>query len=315
MRRAPTISDPNVIRLLTYSKYLYTGAWHRLSSPSSLEVAEAILRLHDALEIFQIAVLTSLGAEPDKTPKFWEKVKENKGIDLPFKGEFNAFNKVRVNFKHYAVITELTEMRRVSAFVPSFFSHACLHALGIDYSTVSLADLVEHAEARELVKKAEELIASEKWKDAVAQIARAFCVLMAEKHADKPAYSAFNVPLFEEWEIQLPGWLSEDRELRPTTRSSLEEFFKGLQSQVNEMKEVLEALGWGIDIQRYKKFKFLTPIVDRSSFGIMVVAWPRPIALLGEHAGFCLEFVLETALNIQQRRFEVRDEFGRSWAG
>lgn len=310
------MSSPNVLKLLTYCKFLYSGARLRLSSSSPLVVAEAVLRLHDAVETFQAALLMDVGAKPSDLSSFWAKVKEKRNVDLPFKAEFDAFNKVRVNFKHYAVLTDMSEMRRTAQFIPSFFSHACQQVLGLDFATVSLADLIEHVEARDLTKKAEGFIQSDQPKEAVTELAKAFCVLMAEKHGGKSSQTGLFVRLFNSEELRLPeGLLRELYGLDSRAAVDLRSFFKGIQTHIREVEELLESLGWGIDIQRYKKFRFLTPHVLRASSGIMQVVSSNPIQLTDVDATFCLEFMIDTALSVQRGRFSALDERGWSWFG
>ena len=97
--------DARYLRLLSHSKYLYGRARAGLSSASPIVAAEALLRLHDSLEIFQIAVLGKLGVSCDVSfMEFWEKVK-NKTADHyepPFKAPFGSLNSMRNDFKHHA---------------------------------------------------------------------------------------------------------------------------------------------------------------------------------------------------------------------
>jgi hypothetical protein len=287
---------------------LYAAGKEGLSSASPLVVAEAILRLHDSIEIFQIAVLNTIGAKHASTTDFWQKVKEKKGIDLPFQNEYKAFSGVRNSFKHDAVLGDVAEMRAVSTFILSFFNHVSEHVLGIDFSKVSLADVVENLEVREQIKHGELAIASGDYATAVSSVAKAFAVLIGERYAELPPYLISCLSLFRHEKVRSGDIVSKiEKDLRHQTVTGLTELLKRLQEQIDELREIVDMLVWGMDLQRYKRFKYLTPIVNRASSGVMDLIPVHSLSVSEEDAHFCLEFVLDTALNIQRKKFAVPD--------
>ena len=301
----PNPDGPGSLRKkqLTYVKYLLNDAQEAIRSASPLVVAVGLLRLHDSIEMFQLAVLDKIGVESHGGfMGFWEAVKNGTKTPLPYKDRFSALNKLRNAFKHQAILPNPDEVKGLADIVPSFFVEVCEGVLELDFDEVSLADLISDKEVRRHVKVAEELDQNRKGKDALAELAIAMDILLRTVREKVPERTRFSSELFRRravsYDLIVPRVFNEPGLGR---LSSLVESLKGIQSQIQEIQDVVEMGAWGINLDEYARFRGTTPIVQRTLLGESSIVWPQEITPTDDDGGFCLQFVIRTALNVELR--------------
>lgn len=304
----PPQENEDALRLkrVTYAKYLLDSARRGLRSPSPLVAAEGLLRLHDSIEIFQSVVLDKLGVPKQKYGsfmEFWDLVKKQTGADPPYRDRFRALNELRVNFKHHALLPNLQELQDLAVVVPLFFEDVCRRIVELDFRKLSLGDLIPEGEVRDRVKAGEGLAESHEREEAVAQFAVAMELLLRGKYANIPTHLHFDFNLFKHERVTYEERLRRScGELESEAVAALEDCFQELQSQIEELRGVVEMIAWGVNLQEYTKFKFMTPHVTISTSGRLQIVWSREISLTDDDVNFCLQFVINTALNIEARR-------------
>jgi len=311
--------DPLLVNRLVYAKYLYGLACQGLESPSALVASEALLRLHDSIEIFQGIVLDSTGVPKERHGKFmefWKKVKEGTpgNFTPPDQDRFQALNDMRAALKHSATVPNLSQLRALSAVVPSFFAKVSAEVLDLDFSQISLADLIEDAEARNRTKRAEAAISSGDFQTALSELAQALDFVLRGSEPGVPeslrhSLRPFGEPSLSDYDIRRLASVLPDEASQAAWK-----IFRRLESQILELRRALEMLTRGIDIQRYRRFTYLMPLVRRFQSGRVEVRFaPFQVALLRrEDADFCLQFVVDTALAIQIERFPILDRHASS---
>ncbi len=302
--------NARLLRRLSYSKYLYDVARRGLCSPSPLAGVMALLQMHDSVEIFQVVVLESVRAPINhRRPfmEFWDRVKDKTGAEPPYRHLFDVFNNMRVQLKHHAIVPDLTELRGLCAVIPSFFSEVSAKFLNIDFSTISLADLLENREARDRMKEAEQAMLSADYQTALGKIAVAFEILMQGSDNEFDRYVSFGPKL--SWERPFKGSdiQSITKNLRPSDSGEVRAICERFQMQLDELKRTVELLVCGVNLQQYKKFRYVTPLVSRASSGFvqLIVQQTHPILVNEENTNFGFQFVLETGLRTQEQRVHV----------
>jgi hypothetical protein len=310
--------DAALLKRLTYAKYLYYTSIDQIRSTSPIVAAEALLRIHDAIEIFQRFVLDSLNVNvPNdlKFMEFWERVKIATTKEPPYKNRVALLNDMRGGFKHKAICPNPADLRDVAAVIQPFFAEVCRDFLGVDFDKVSLADLVDDDRARERLHKADDLIESQNYGEALSEIAIALHIVLAQKYPRSPWASTSDL---------LDTGPSSDRPPRiPYHRygnvlsgagdliHKIEEGFEKLHDRISRQADLLEMLIWRIDLQEYSKFAQFAPYVSETGGGNFYVVqrggMQRP--LTKRDARFCFQFVLDSALSIQQQKHELPDLF------
>jgi len=152
---------PDLIKRITYSKYLLRRATSLQGEGNELATAEALLIAHDAAEMLMRVVTDFLGASPPKEfMNFWNNVAEKtKTSEPPHRGTMDRLNNLRIGFKHKGNLPNRTVVEGLLPIVTSFCLDIATLYLRIDYESISLADLIPNDEARkELVEKADIVI-------------------------------------------------------------------------------------------------------------------------------------------------------------
>lgn len=308
--------DVTLLKRLTYAKYLYNTSIDRLHSMSPIIAAEALLRVHDAVEIFQLFVMDGLNA-PTKFVfmEFWEKVKVASGKEVPYKGHFDRLNAMRVGFKHKGVCPNLAELRDLAAVIFPFFVEVCRDVLGVDFTNLSLADLVDDIGVQEHLRKADVFIESQKYEDALSEAAIALHLVLNQKYPRSPwapspdlletGPSSRRPPKINHYNTgELPSGAS-------TLIHEIEKAFEELHDRISRQSDLLKMLVWKIDLQQYSKFAQFAPHVIQNGGGNFHIAHRMGVRrpLTKRDARFCFQFVLDTALAIQQQRGELPDLF------
>ena len=150
----------------------------------------------------------------------------------------------------------------MSVVVPLFFEGVCRRILDLDFRKLSLGDLIPKGEVRDRVKAAEGLARSHEREEAVAELAVAMELLLRGKYANIPTHLHFDLNLFKRERVAYEETLRRSRgELESEAVAALEDCFQELQSQIEELRGVVEMVAWGVNLQEYTKFKLMTPHV------------------------------------------------------
>ena len=97
--------SPDLLKRLTYSKYLLCRAKELRGRGDELSSAEATLTAHDSAEMLMRVTTDFLGAKSEQEfMKFWQSVQDKTGTAPPHKGQMDQFNKVRTEFKHRGIL-------------------------------------------------------------------------------------------------------------------------------------------------------------------------------------------------------------------
>jgi len=310
--------DPTSLKRLTYAKYLYLGAADGLRSTHPLTAAKALLRVHDAVEMFQLVVLEAVGASGKfEFMNFWEQVKVKTSREPPYKDRMGQLNHVRVGFKHKGVLPDLSELRDLADIVLPFFSEVSREFLNVDLSTLSLAELIDDAEAQRHLSAAATLIDAQNYDEAVVEAAKAFYVV-ATKDSPRTPWGPHGSDFFDldtsahgHTHLSLRASLSNVDGVAGLVRA-IDDRMEALYDQILRQARLLEMLTWKIDLKRYGRFSHFIPYVSRTGDGKFHVqkrmGVRRPIT--ARDARFCFHFVVDTALIIQRQSHELPDLYG-----
>ena len=88
----------------------------------------------------------------------------------------------------------------------------------------------------------------------------------------------------------------------------LSEFVRVVKSSISALQNAVRILGLGIDYRRYVKFKLLVPTVTKMLAGNYVITrWNGRNKSIPkkEDAEFCINFVIESAVLLQDFDFDV----------
>lgn len=279
----PAAINSDVVKRITYSKYLMGRAYDHWERGGDLDAAQAILLGHDSAEMLIRAIAdhhqVRLG---DRFLGFWDEIKKKTGIEPPHKGQMDRLNNVRGAFKHKGILPNAAVVADLLPLTRSFCEESTETFLGIKYDQISLADLIPNDRARQLLKDAEAAIAAKDMQKALGSLGIAFDVLIREavKKSDVGLVDDFNFSYFSEQELS-------SHAQREITRG-----FKQLGDTVN-------MLVLGIDPIKWKQFSLVTPLRQHMASGKIEIMWMRdPQKIDPSACDFCYRFVLESGLRL-----------------
>jgi hypothetical protein len=294
---------------LAFIKYLFTVGVEQTEKPEPLCWA-SVLTFHDAVELFlQLAAEYVNVKERLKDIHFldyWNLInaclKSNGKTELTQIISMERLNKARVNFKHYGTPpskSAITGDFRVS--VTNFFEENTMLVFDIKFADISMLEVISYQRTKDDLKQAEELLNQNKLEDSLDNVALAFQKLTDDyesRKRDKWGDSPFSVGPRKYFSGFVMG-----------IRGELGDFIDWARESLGSIQEIVKIIGFGIDYKKYARFKLLTPYVipliggtysiqrkDRGSFGNPSV----------DDVKFCIDFVVESALTLQEFDFEVR---------
>lgn len=290
---APTPSlSVDLLRRLTYSKYLLSRAILLQRQGNELAAAEAVLVAHDAAEMLMRVAIDSLGAKPpDKFMQFWQAATDATGTIPPHRTALSRLNNLRVGFKHMGNLPNPAVVADLLPVVTAFCHEIASLYLKTDLEAVSMADLIPNEEARKKVKEAEQSFASGRAEDAFLALGVAYDKLHAE--ATKNPGLAILQRYWDRWDSGSP-W-----------RGDAERFAKALHlgkmaREVQRLIDITNILVLGLQPHRLRRFNRLTPARQYTMSGQAQAIWPPPGSrtLDAEAFEFCRSFVIDFGLRL-----------------
>ena len=179
-----------------------------------------------------------------------------------------------------------------------------LHAVIIAFELISLMDLVAYEAVRTNLKDAQQQITEGRFKDALSLSRLAFHLLLDQYESTirnhfglSPFSFAKNRGYFRFHSTGLSQF-TDTQDLIEEIRTSFE-----------AVEEALKILSLGLDGGKYEKFRMLTltPNATKKRDGDYDLRWGRTrqeMTFTKDDAEYCLDFVIEAALILQQFVFE-----------
>jgi len=265
---APVLS-PDLVKRLTYSKYLLRRAISLQREGNELAAAEGVLVAHDAAEMLMRVVTDSLSVTYDKQDRFMDFWKKVKDPPPPHKSTMERFNRLRVDFKHLGTLPHPGVVTDLLPVVTAFCHEIAGLYLRVDFETISLADLIPNEEARAKIKEAETSFEKGELEDALLALSLAYNLLF------KQAGEKFGFLKVQGRDELLPG------------------FTRGLRALVRSVN----LLSMGINPIRAQRAAMLMPGIARSPFSdsVQVEVWREPTI---EDFEFCRDYVVDFGIRL-----------------
>ena len=296
----PTQPTPAQVQRLAFAKYLLFLASEQMSRPEPLTSA-AVLLMHDAVESLNILIAEHVGvtATPREFMDYWgAQGPKPDGAELPHRVLGQRLNSLRKELKHRGSFPALRTVRELVDSVQSYFRDATALSFGVAIESISLVDFVSVAKVRDYLQQAVACQERGALSDGLLATSGAFAELVTdfeERTQDRFGEPLLGKPL--DWSY--PGKISAELGGSQTGR-----FLQEVARRMNSMHERLTLLSCGIDVRQHARFKRLTPHPVRYSDGHLEFNWSQSPSARGDDLDFCIQFVIESALRVQE--FELR---------
>lgn len=298
-RRCGPPLPPQTLQKLALVRYMFNNGVHESEQPTPLS-ATAVLLFHDSIELFLGLACQHLNIVLNDGTQFMQYFAAiekhfGQGKGLTHAESMRRHNKLRVAFKHHAVLPADSEIVAFRATATAFFVENTPRVFGVEFESVSLIDLVQFEEAREHLTKAVRLKRQRKTGDALTEVSFGFQRLLDEWQESNGFDSPFR------WALPhlrnptgrryTPG--------RPGIEGAVEDLVEDLRRTLGPIRDAVELLCFGVDYRKYLKFLALTPCVRYDYQTAFPGAHPGPTKCSTEDFEFCINFVVETALTLQ----------------
>lgn len=275
-----------VIERLLFSKYLLHEAEARLLPDcSDFEFASGLLQLHDACDAAVGALADHLHVplSPEMTLlKIIDSIQKisNSNSILLYKTQIRNLNDIRNKLKHAGSFPDRSRSQHYILCVTDFIVQISREYLGLDFQSMCLSALIQNPELRGHVDDAIKSLDLGDYKNALVNIG----------YADQ---RMFFTPLVR---------VIMMRNSNNTTISDV-------QVTPYDRQLGLELLECGINIQKYRSYRNLLPNVIIKPDCELQHHWDREYGheanWTGRNARMCLDFCIDCALKVQNRRNSI----------
>lgn len=281
--------DPVKMKRLALIKYIYNLGLSQTNPPEPL-FATAILTFHDAVELFLQLTCEEYNIHEKKInfEDYWPKIQAFNGVELPHKATMSRLNSSRVNFKHHGNVPSKLDIEGFRASVTYFFEESTKLVFGIEFSTISLVELVQNIHVKSKLHESLECASDQKLNEAQTNLAIAFKMLVDEFESENVADNGRSIFNFGRSYRLVDDFPSRNMDI--------------LKENVSILRNIVEMLALGIDTKKYARFRSLTPDVNFYSDGTYHTQpnpfSPKRVITLADYQ-FCFDFLIESAIKLQ----------------
>jgi hypothetical protein len=283
---------------LAFIKHVLNAALDhaRLADPFC---SNAIVGLHDAVEVFVQMIAEHVGAAVSKKADFleyWPAIRESLGAELPLQPAMKRLNQARVGLKHSGIRPTRDQIEELSSKTVTFFDDSSRLVFGVPFDALSSAGLVGYEPAASRLRRAEKLLAEGELPGAVLMCALAFdeIVKLFRSTQDEWTRSPFpqldRVKHFHGTSLGYE-WSKNNRELA----SHLEK----IGAAFAELEPVLLMLALGVEYRSLARFRKITPDVNGMMDGSNTVDQADTV-LNKRDVMFVIDFVTRAALRLRE---------------
>lgn len=296
--------DTELIKRIVFAKYLFWQGNDSLKKSSILSDGLAILNYQDSAEMFLRTIAELLHASVKESSSFEQIIQSienvSESIDkykIPYRISLNQLNKARVNFKHFGLLPIKEDVNKFSRDLELLYRELVFKYFKMSFDDFSLVDIIKNYRIKNHLKEAEKFLNTNNFGDSIISSSKAFKLLF-----DYNRKLDLGIDSFSKF---------GDRNLNNTLIK--------IKDKLEDHEFHIDALKYGLNLAQYQLFKSISPIVHLSMAGTFhVTIWgSTEKEYTFENAQFCLKFVTESTLIIQntptvekpfigkQRKFEV----------
>lgn len=274
--------SPDIRKRLLYAKYLISRGRDAQNEQHDLSLAVSLLLMHDAAEMMMLAVVDHLQASLPKKWDFmdlWTAIKKG-NEDPPQRNTMESMNKMRVALKHNGVLPHEQTVRDLLPKLEAFCEDVSAKYLDINFTELSLADLVVRDDVRTALIEARNLLHTDNRAEAFVRL--------------KVAFDLLNRPL--EREVPLIPELSQlSTHFPKDVRRLIEPYEKSLQQVIKSVN----LLTLGVDPIRYRHFARTVPAISWTlSDNYQALVWKNYGDVSDEVFEECFNFVVDASMRL-----------------
>jgi hypothetical protein len=279
---------PDIHRRVVNAKYVLERAAKIQAESNEMSLSISLLLMHDAVELLMLAVLDHLQVATKRRRDFmdfWSDIKQAGHVEPPDFVAMESLNKLRVGLKHNGNLPHPRTVRDLLPRVLGFFENALKAYCGLNYSDVSLIDLVPDPEVCSMLRDAQKKFSSGEKPEALKILKIA---LHKVEHPKGRHLSLLHAP-------SRPNLSSE------MAKAGLGGYLDEVHSFLRESALRTNAVMLGIDPVRYASFVRNTPNVQWSASGKPTVIHTSSYGSVSEQDFTeMIDFLIDYALRVSE---------------
>ncbi len=298
--------NPETIRRLAFIKYFFQFAREQSKLPSPQNYL-SILMFHDSVELFLHLSAESLGANLTNISflEYFTRINNKlKDKELSQKTSMDKLNRTRVSLKHRGLYPNPNDIEYFRVSTQNFFEENCPNVFGIEFTEISLLNLIQDEDVRKELEKAQNEFENGHFKESLENIAIAFHILLKNYEENKKVYGRSPFDIGDDLEFEM-AFVNH----RQTDNKILGKISKTIQ----KIQKVLKPIILNLDYRKYLKFKLLTPdelfIKKDDKYDILWLINRDKMDFKKDDVEYCIEFVIESALKLQEFDFEIDKKY------
>ena len=292
--RAPS---GDLVQRLALPQYLFREGERSLSRPGPYSGGSATSLFQDAVEALLGILVEHRGVRiggSDPFPALLNKTGEVYPGILDHRAPMNRLNKARAAFKHHGIRISKEDAASFCANARDFLSEICGEALGVDFWSVSLVDVVGHQRTQNWLCNAERSVRAGEYAAATECAAKAAAVFL--RYRARASGGAEGDLHYVSIGGGPPTWPHRFDPMRGL----------GFEFETGAFFELIKAhlilMARGVDLAAFNRFQSLPPRVTLSTVGTFggVRSGRTPVSPTEEDALFCVNFAIELAMRLQE---------------
>jgi hypothetical protein len=174
--------DASVARRLMFAKYQLNAGKRELANNSDFGAGEAILRFHDALETFLLALADHVGLTRARIDfhQYPGRIAKHTNTTFLHVSIVNEINDLRVPTKHYGRYPPFRDVHDLAGRIDQVFEDNSAQYFGESFANVRMASTIRHPLTSSYVRKAEDAISTGEFFEGMKHLSAAFQIFMGD---------------------------------------------------------------------------------------------------------------------------------------
>lgn len=293
-----------ITRRLTLIKYLYSQGVEQSKKAETI-AGFSLMQFHDAVEMFLLLAAENHGEKGYLKwdfMQFWQKIPS-----LTMEAQMNSMKNRRVSLKHHGAFPSHDDVDECRINVGAFLIENAKIQFDIEFSDISLIDLVSFEKTRGYLKEAQEKLKCNDYYQSLLFARQAFIELLKEFEDTKDNWfkSIFNIG-------------QEPRQTYKKVIKSIDKkeyernivWFDDIDKTVKELRTAVKLTAIGVDYKKYALFNAVAPNGWRDTDGVFHVReseeyFNRMVKASDELCDMSINFIIDCAVRFQDSDYDT----------
>lgn len=291
-----------IVKRLAHIKQLFKIGIRQSNQHESISVF-SILAFHDSIEMFLNLLSEYKGINSNKFGfmDYWEKIPE-----LSLKESMRKLNQRRVNLKHKGLLPAKSEIELSRVNTIEFFEQNTKEQFDIEFADISLIELINYESVKSELQKSQDYLNESNNQDSIKFSAIAFNNLLTEYEESKASWKYNPFYFGKKMSFGYSNHLGFSSSKIPSELRGIKQFANDFSSSIQSLQNAMKIISLGIDYKEYIKFNILTPeVIKTGTNENYVPPLNEEVKLTTENCQYCIDFVVNYALKLQEFDFEL----------